>query len=177
VLAFGALAVFYGGVIAGWLPQVRLAMLLRVEVDGVVLEPPSLAAARWMLAQHGPGNFVGTDVSNAGTLLTYGQQYVLAGRYPNILSILETETLADWQWETLRTLNINYMVIDRRKNSAEPMLNHFFERRHDEQAAGEWLRPQVYAKFDTIPLISRELDSGDIIIYNFKELLHAAAQR
>jgi hypothetical protein len=174
-LAFAALAIFSGGVIAGWLPQLRLALLLRLQVDGQVLEPAGLAAARWMFAEHGSGNTLAADESNGRTLLANGWQHIVAGRFPNIVSILETDRLADWQWEMLRTLGINYMLIDRRKISANNMLGYFFDRGHSGPAASEW-PPEVYLKFDRIPLISRELDSGDIVIYNFREFIRGTAQ-
>jgi hypothetical protein len=177
LLAFAMLAVFCGGVIAGWLPQVRLALPARVRVGDQVLVPPGLAVARWMLAEHGSGNIVGSDESNGRYLLSYGWQQVLAGRFPNILSILATDELADWQWATFRDRDIKYMVIDRRKTATNPMLGYFFNRASQEQADTDWLPPTVYLKFDGLPFISRELDSGDIVIYNFGEWQHATAQR
>jgi hypothetical protein len=177
VLAIAALVIFSGGVIAGWLPELRLALPLRLQVDGQAIEPAGLAAARWMLVKHGSGNTVATDESNGRTLLAFGWQHVLAGRYPNTLSIVQTDQLADWQWELVRSLRVNYVLVDRRKIAANNMLGYFFDHEPGRQPpANDWLPPAVYLKFDSMRLVSRELDRGDVVIYNLRELLHAAAQ-
>jgi len=130
-----------------------------------------------MLAEHGPGNTVATDESNGRTLLAFGWQHVFAGRYPNTLSLVQTDQLADWQWELVHSLGINYVLVDRRTIAANNMLGYFFDREPGPQLpASDWLPPAVYLKYDQMRLVSRELDSGDVVIYNLRELMHAAAQ-
>ena len=177
-LALLAAAIFSSGVIAGWLPQIRLAQLTRVEVNGRVLEPAGQAVARWMLAQHGPWNTIGSDEASGRVQLAYGWQHALAGRFPNIISILDAEQLADWQWETMRSLGISYMIIDRRAISADNMLGNFFDRGPGrELPANALIPPAIYLKFDGLPYVTRELDAGNLVLYYVRELVNGTAQR
>jgi hypothetical protein len=177
-LTLAMAGIFSGGVIAGWLPELRLAKLSRLEVSGQVLEPAGTVVSRWMLDQYGPMNIVGADEANGRSLLAYGRQHALAGRNPNIVGMLETDKLVDWQWELMRELGIEYMLVDRRRISDDNMLGYFFDRGPGRQPAEQaLLPPAVYLKFDSLPSVSRELDSGNIAVYYVWKLVNGEAQR
>ena len=170
VFTAGACIIFMGGVIAGWSPQLRFQQPTLVKAGNSVIEPQGISVARWFLSTLGPGNRIGADPSNARFLLTYGNQFAYEGSHPDIQDIIKTSDFLDWQKQVLQANSIHYLVIDRRKVSQNDMAGYFFD-----QAVGEgtlpssqWIDARVYKKFDHVSSASRVLDSGNIVVYNFK---------
>jgi hypothetical protein len=175
----GSLAViFIGGVIAGWSPTLRLGRSLQVAVGDVTIKPQGFAAADWMKGVLGPDHPVATDQSNARLLLAYGQQSPLTGGYPDIKDLLGMAEFPDWQVTLMQDNDIRYLVVDRRSISGNNMEGYYF----DETGGGpiapaDLLDPEVSGKFDRLQNISRIYDSGNLVIYDAKAILHAAPTR
>jgi hypothetical protein len=121
---------------------------------------------------------VATDQSNARLLLAYGQQSPLTGGYPDIKDLLGMAEFPDWQVTLMQDNDIRYLVVDRRSISGNNMEGYYF----DETGGGpiapaDLLDPEVSGKFDRLQNISRIYDSGNLVIYDAKAILHAAPTR
>ena len=174
-LAAAVTIIFAGGLVAGWQPNLRLAQVYQVTVGNQRLEPAGLAAARWTLAELGPGRRIATDESNGRYLLAYGEQNVFAGRDHSIKSLLESATMQDWQLRTLQDAGIEYLAVDRRLISADNMAGYFFDRGSSwPLLRSEMLPPGNYTKFEQVRSVSRILDSGDLVIYDIRAWINGA---
>ena len=175
VIVLGGVAIiFIGGVIAGWVPTLRLSRPLQVNVGNVVIEPQGFAAAQWMHAALGPNNTVATDESNARLMLAYGEQQTLTGRYPDIKDLLGTSDIPDWQVELMQEWNIQYIVVDRRLISWDNMQGYYFDETNSGPlASADLFDPKISGKFDQPANVSRIFDSGNIVIYDTKAISHA----
>ncbi len=170
----------FGGVIAGWPQGLDLQQPSLAQVGSFTIVPEGQAVAQWSLAALGPGNRMGADPSNARLLLLYGNQVAYSSSKPDIQDILRTPTFPTWQLQELQKNSIGYLVVDRRLVSRDAMTGYFF---NPSRAAAVSLNtggltagflngsqlvdPKVSGKFDQVPGVSRILDSGDIIIYDF----------
>jgi hypothetical protein len=175
----GSVAViFVGGVIAGWSPTLRLGRPLQVTNGHVTIKPQGFTAANWMRTIIGPGYTVGTDQSNARLLLVYGKQNPLTGGYPDIRDLLGMPEFPAWQTELMQEYDIRYLLVDRRAISWNNMEGYYFDETGGGPIAPARLRdPEVYEKFDQLPQFDRIYDSGNIVIYDAEEILHATPAR
>jgi hypothetical protein len=74
----------------------------------------------------------------------------------------------------LRSAKVSYLVIDLRLTQSLPLLGYYYEQA--ETGAYHHTTPvslQALTKFDTIPQVNREFDSGDIVIYDVGGLINA----
>jgi hypothetical protein len=174
-VVLGSLAVILmGGIISGWTPNLRLSEPIQVNVGNVVIRPQGFAAAYWMRSALGPGNLVATDDSNARLLLAYGGQVTLTGKSPDIVDLLGTVDLPNWQEQLLQEWNIQYVAVDRRLISSDNMMGYYFDRTSTGQLPStDLLSPEVYGKFDKQQKVSRLFDSGNIVIYDVGAISNA----
>jgi len=177
LLAGGVTVIFSGGVIAGWSPQLRLEQVYQPVVGNRRFEPAGLSAAIWVRTYLGPHRRIAADVAEASYLLVYGAQDIQSSRDYKMQGIFEAESLQDWQIQVLQDRQIEYLAIDRRLISSNNMAGIFFD--HGSQwplPSSELLQPEIYAKFDAEPGVSRIFDSGDLVVYDVRTWLHGAAQ-
>jgi hypothetical protein len=166
--------ILMGGVISGWAPKLRLSQPVQFNVGNVVIRPQGFAAAYWMRAALGPGNWVATDESNGRLMLAYGGQLALAGKHPDVKDLLGTVDFPNWQMELLRQWDIQYIVLDRRLISADNMAGYYFDRTSTGRlTSADLLPPGVYGKFDQVQTVSRLFDSGNIVIYDVGAISNA----
>jgi hypothetical protein len=175
IFAVSALLLFMGGIIAGWPPAVRLPPPYFVSVNGVVIEPPGVAAAQWAYAHLGPGNRIAADESNARLMFTYGGQYPLTGQKGGIKALIFAKQL-DWSTaEIVQATEIRYVVLDMRLTSWNTMLGLYFTRPGTILTADDLMEPATQIKFDQDQKVSRLFDSGTLAIYDVGELGHVAS--
>jgi hypothetical protein len=166
-----AAILFTGGVIAGWIPSLRLAQPLQVYVNGATLQPEGLEAAHWMLERLGPDNEIAAPPSDALMMLAYGKQYSLTGRIYSILELLTEPHDLEWQTDVLQKMQIHYMLIDRRRISWDGMRGLYFDRGGDISQDGDQFFPvEVTTQFDRQKNVPRIFDSGDLVIYDVGDL-------
>jgi hypothetical protein len=177
LLAAAICLVFAGGVISGWRPQVRLAQPYYTWVYNQRLEPAPLAVARWALANLGPGRTFVADEAAGRDLLAYGSERPLLTRNVGLTIIYHTSDLPAWQLQILQQAQVEYVVFDRRLLGRDNMLGVFLERGTQwPLPPDELVSPGIYTKFNNQAGASRIVDSGDIVIYDVRKLLNAAAQ-
>ena len=173
IVLLSAIAVItVGGVIAGWPPEARLSLPLQVNVGDVILHPQGMLAAQWMRSKLGPGNKVLADNSNGRLLLTIGEQFPI-GRHDNANAILGAPEIENWHVDAMRTLQISYVLVDRRSISWNNLTGYYFDVTNNDTNDAEVLfDPGVYGKFDGPQNVSRFYDSGNIVIYDVKAFLN-----
>jgi hypothetical protein len=175
ILAVSVLLLFIGGIIAGWPPAVRLPPPYFVSVNGVVIEPPGVAAARWAYTHLGPNNRIAADESNARLMFTYGDQYPLTGQTGGIRALIFAQHL-DWSAdEIVQATAIRYVVLDMRLASWNTMLGLYFTRPGVTLTANDLMEPATQTKFDSAQNVSRLFDSGTLAIYDVGALGHVAS--
>lgn len=158
---------FFGGVIAGWSPALRLTKPLLVSVNNTIIPSQGLEAADWMLAMSGPDNNVIAPTSNALLMLAYGRQQAVTGNIYAVRELLTTQHSLVWQTDTLQWLEVRYIVIDHRKISWDGMQGSYFNPRPTLPLTGnEFYPPEIFTMFDEQTNLPRIYDSGDVVIYD-----------
>jgi hypothetical protein len=167
LLAIATTAVFVGGVVVGFAPWARLPFPYRPAADSRSVEPEGLTAAAWTAAQLGPHHVFLTDRTNRQLLGTYGYQDPTY-TYPALVLLL-SPTVSEAGIRTIASNHIEYVLADRRLGFAEPLVGAYRIGR-DGGLIRSALDPAAFTKFDVLPAISRVFDSGDIQIFDLKEL-------
>jgi hypothetical protein len=163
---------FAGGAVTGRPSDLLLPRPLAVAADGVVIEPEGVTAADWTLQHLGPGRRIGADASNSRLLLSRAYAFVLAGPSPDIRDILLVPKLRPWQVRVLHEYRIDYLVVDRRKQSRDPLRGYAFCE-GGEQTCEIYPR-NSYEKYTGLPGASKLFGSGNIAIYDVGQLSHAS---
>ncbi len=173
-LAAGGMTVlFLGGVIAGWAPQLRLALPLVVETGGQTFLPQPYGVAAWTRTELPPGRVFVADEVNGRVLLAEGGQYVLTGRQPSVVELLREVEMKDWHLEALIRQEVRYLVVDDRRISWDNMAGYFFDKTEDGVVPPAALFDEEQTgKYDRLP-VDRILDSGNIVIYDAEGLYDA----
>jgi hypothetical protein len=158
-----------GGVIVGLPSWARLPGPYLVSADGRSVDAQGIAAADWTLEQLGPGNVMVADRVNRILMATYGQQNLVT-TYETRLPIRRLYLSSDIgaaQRQIVRDGQIRFLVVDRRLSTAPPVVGHYFDRGERSVIASDQpLDPQLLAKFDHQPDVSRVYDSGTIQLYD-----------
>jgi hypothetical protein len=163
--------IFAGGLIAGWKPDGRLAKPYWVATYADPVEPQGVSAARWMLTTLGPGHRIAADQSNARLMLLDGNQYPHSSDIYDLGQLFSARQIGSYERQTLRLIEIEYVVVDRRRISWDNLLGYYFDRIPDKAGSQTYLLDsQAYTKFDTQPNVSRILDTGNITVYDVMEL-------
>lgn len=165
--------IFLGGVIVGWPPAARLPGTYLVSADTRSIEPQGIAMARWSKDNLGVNNRIAADRINGLLMLSYGQQHTVmnVGDGVNVGPLFISNEFGKTQQEVLDRGRISYIVVDYRMTRDLPLLGIYFE--NGEPNSGQHKKPidpAMLAKYDNIPGVRRVFDSGDIIIYDVREL-------
>jgi hypothetical protein len=164
LLVAGGLALVFGsGVIAGWPASLRLALPLRVEAAGHVVEPPGFVAARWSGTTLGAGQRVAAEDSDARLFIDYGHQIAFAGVNPDFDGMLSAPTLQPWV-SLLRDSRITLVETDRRQIAADIIAGYFFD-----EGAPALMSAASANKFN-VANVNRLYDSGNLVIYGVRRL-------
>lgn len=167
--------IFAAGVIAGRQPQLRVAQPFVVDAGGAIIETQGVSAARWMRANIGTDHNIISDEVNGRLMLTYAEQNGYVGRFPYVRDILRTTNFTPLQLDVMQGWNLEYAVVDRREAAWDNAAGYFFDRADGAgTTTAEWLDPEVYEKFDRQPLVSRIVDTGEVVIYDVADFVQAA---
>jgi hypothetical protein len=121
-----------------------------------------VAAAKWQRRTLGPGNRVGGDVTAVSLASTYGRQDPVRETAPLFYA-------TGWglaEDELVRSLHLDYLVVDRRLGTQLPQSDSYFE---NDPRAGQITRPltaQQLGKFDSLIDVDRLYDNGAVRVYD-----------
>jgi hypothetical protein len=163
-----------GGVIVGLPGWARLPGPYLVSADGRSVESEGIAAAEWARDVLGAGNVMVADRVNSILMSTYGQQELVTTyetRLPLRRLYLVPE-VGPVQRQIVRDGQIRYLVIDRRLSTGLPVVGHYYDRGERRLLGSQYvpLDPQLLAKWDSQPEVSRIFDSGNIQLYDVSAL-------
>lgn len=176
-LAFALIftTIFAGGVMAGRQPQLRLAQPFVVDVGETVIETQGVSAARWMREKVGTNHQIISDEVNGRLMLAYAEQNGYVGRFPYVRDILRTPNLTASQIGVMQEWDLEYAVVDRREAAWDNSSGYFFDPVDAQgNTMAEWSNPLVYEKFDRQPLVSRIMDTGEVVIYDMANMMSVA---
>ncbi|GAC1467346.1 MAG: hypothetical protein PVS3B1_17430 [Ktedonobacteraceae bacterium] len=166
-----------GGVILGAGP--RLAIFpgpYEAIADNHSIEEQGIESAQWVYTHLPPNSRVATDRTNQILQLVYGQQHIVSGMETrlDISPIFLDQNFGPSEISLLQKAHIRYLIIDMRLTHSRPLLGFYYEQ--SEAGAYQHLKPidaQSFEKFHAFRGIEAIFDSGDIIIYDMKELTDA----
>lgn len=167
----------FGGAILGVGPaSALLPGPYEVTADSRSIEPEGIEVAKWTRVHLGSNNRIATDRINQILMGTYGDQSVITSIQDKvdvspIFLLLHLSKDALW---ILRTTKTRYLVADLRLSTSLPLLGYYYEQ--SENGAFHHTTPvdvKALTKFDTISQVNRVFDSGDIVIYDIGDIIHA----
>lgn len=160
--------VLVGGLFTAWGGPIELPRRYRVVADAQSVEPMGVDAARWTKVWLGPEHRFVSDRINRLLLAVYGRQQVVTSLQEQVDTsrLLFAATLGPEELHTLKTADIDYLLVDMRLTQALPRLGVYFERGEDLQRYELPPEPQALTKFNAIARVSRPFDNGAIIIYD-----------
>jgi hypothetical protein len=167
--------IFLGGTIAGWPSWARLPGSYMVSADARSIEPQSISAATWAGQHLNPRGRIAADRINTLLLTTYGHLLPVTHQYDNlyISTVFLSPQIGSYEHDLLQRTKLRYALVDNRLTTQLPAVGVYFEA--GEPNANEYLTPpapEVLAKFDVLPGVSRLFDSGSIKIYDVSVLSH-----
>jgi len=165
VILAGCLAVVLcGGVISGWPWDGHLARPIRAPAQGNEVVSESLALSRWA-SRHLQGERVAGPEADVRVMLSPGDVKAYGGKNPDIVDIVQSPELEDWQLPLLRINDYRYVVADRRLASSDPLRGIYFSVPGQGDTTLSW--PEVLHKFAEIP-VGRLYNSGRIAVYDME---------
>jgi hypothetical protein len=165
-----------GGVSQGWPASLLLSQPVEIEARGAVLAPEGLAVARWATADLPAGASYVADEASGRALAVNGAAAVLAGRAAGTPQLFSASTLEPWERQRLIEERADFVVVDRRRITAETLPAYFFQRADRPDGGYGYFPRAVRSKFEAIPRSSRVLDSGEIVVYDVRGLRAAPAR-
>jgi hypothetical protein len=155
-----------GGAIAGWPWDSQLAQPTRITADdGTEIESEPITLGRWV-GQYLPEKQYAAADADARMILSLGGARAKTGEALAIKTILEEDSLLNWELPSLRGNGVGYLVADRRRVSTDPGRGSFFD--VPGSAKNALRSPATMHKFSEVPL-GRTYDSGDIVVYNLRD--------
>jgi hypothetical protein len=164
-VVLGALAivvVLTGSSVIGWPSAARLPRAQVVAVGATTIEPQGTSVADWAAANVSRDASIVADETSGRLLALRGFTNVHAGREPGVSDLLSSGRLPAWQRRYLARERVEYVVLDRRRSSADNTVGYFFPRPAEPQA---FYPGDVRGKFAPLPGAARVYDSGDVVVY------------
>ena len=168
-----SVALFFGGLIAGWPPRARMARPYLVSAAGEhVVRPQLVTAAEWMLVHLGPDNRIAASKADAKVFGAYGQ-YPFTDNGP-IKNLFLSDAFGHSEQTTLLKRDIQYVVSDRKVVSWDHMIGYYFYSQYSNRPSDlRLVESPISEKLDGLRGIPRFFDSGDIVIYGTELYLQA----
>jgi hypothetical protein len=160
-----------GGIIAGWSSNLLLSQTSAVSVRGTTIHPQGTVAAEWAGKHLGPGHRFTADPANARLLAADASEFAIAGTNPDVDAAMREEKLEGWHVRLLRSLHVQYVLIDQRLISEDALAGYGFVTDASPQSWRATYPPRSVHKFDRQPAVSRLFDSGSVVIYDIRGLV------
>jgi hypothetical protein len=162
------LIVLLGGAVAGWGVKAARSPYF-VSADAQSVEQAGIAASEWTRQWLGPGHRFASDRVNRVLLATYGQQDIVTSLEEGV--DVSSVFFKKWSWNEytlLRSLNVEFLLVDRRLSRSLPMMGVYYEGGVTEPAGIPKLSDLL--KYDGLRGVSRIYDNGHIVIYDVRHI-------
>jgi hypothetical protein len=161
-----ATIVFMGGVIIALAPWARLPGPYLVTGDTRAIQPESIAATAWLRREFGPDQAVIGDQTNELLMGSYGEENAIHG----LSWIYFSSDLGSEELQALSRAGVRFIVVDRRVTTMLPLVGYYYENREPgAKRHTEPIQPSQLEKFDGRKDMTRAFDSGNIVIYVFRQ--------
>jgi len=113
------------------------------------------------------------DRVNAQLMGSYGEQRPVsgAGDKIDVSTLFFASEVGETEQEIIRRGRIRFLLVDRRLSSGLPMTGVYIEEGEPGSLGHTTpMNPAVLAKFDGVESVSRIYDSGDIVIYELRDV-------
>ena len=172
VMAFLAVTLIFGGLIAGWPPRARMPHTYAVSVGSHVVKPQVVSVSDWLLKNLGPNNRMVASKADAKVLGAY-DQYPFTDNTSSVNKMFNTGGVGPAERTTLSRRNVRYVVSDRKLVSWDNMIGYYFYKPQDL----DLIDLPVFQKFDGLEGAVRILDAGDIVVYDVARYLAAHPEK
>jgi hypothetical protein len=164
-VAAGIVVIVLGSSVVGWPSAARLPRAHEVKSANTTVVPQGTAVADWAAATLSRDASIVTDETSGRLLAVRGFHDLHAGRAPTVSQLLSDPTLPSWQRAYLAREHVEYVILDRRRSSADNQTGYFFPRPGEQGA----LYPAgTRDKFAGLPGSARIFDSGDVVVYDLR---------
>jgi hypothetical protein len=166
--------IMVGGIALSFPVWARLPGPYLVSADPRSVEPQSIAAAEWAARHLGRDNRFVVDRVNRVILGTIGGQHPVTASFDQVRvrNVFFSPTLGEQEIKTLADGAIDFVLADRRLSSNLPVVGVYYEK--GEIATGRHtvpLSPDALDKYDGVDGLSRLFDSGDIQVYDVRNIV------
>jgi hypothetical protein len=168
LLVGAVVVVICGGVISGPGGPLLLSPPLEVRVDKAVVVPQSLNVASWATRELPTKSVYYADETAGRELSVDGAHRTYFGG-SDVPALLQNTTFPRWQRAEMIKRGVDFVVVDRRKISANSDAAHFFQPASDPTLGYGYFPAGVRAKF-ALPNVSSIFDSGDVVVYDVRGL-------
>ena len=161
------LVLFFGGIVIGWSPWMRLKWPYLVVADYRSVEPQGIQAAYWMRETFGRYNVMASDRINNMLMAGLGEQNTVSGNGFTTAGVFLQARLGPGELNVIRAAKIRYLAVDKRLSSSLPKYGYYFQ--SWERNVWPYYSPvpqNVLEKWDYYPGAQKVFDSGDIRIYD-----------
>lgn len=165
VLAFVMVA---GGIVIGWPAAGRLPRPLEVRAGATVLVPQAMTFGAWARGHLPRDAVIAADDSSGRILLTSGFTNVPSARARGLPQLLTDPDFPPWEREVLRARKIDYIVLDRRRSSADNVTGVFFRRPSPFDTPELYYPAAVRRKYSDLAGASAVYVSRDIVVYDLR---------
>ena len=166
LLPFCGFVLIAGGLVIGWQANVRLPRPVEAAAGAFVQRTETQAFVDWASATLPSGSRFIADETSSRLLATAGFRESPGTRSQGGLNLVTLPDLPDWTRLALRDAAIDFVVLDRRRNSDAPLIGAFLPRPGD---ARELYPVAVHRKFDGLPGARLIYDGGDILVYDVRD--------
>jgi hypothetical protein len=160
-----------GGITSGWPPSWGRIPADHMVVDGYenAVDPEGVGAAYWTQEMLAPGSRIAADDTNYTLMGPYGQQTMVR----DTAQLYSASELRDEDRAEVVADQVQYLVADLRLTRQLPAGGSYFPDDPHAYRYTSTLPLAALTKFDRVSGVQRIFDSGNIIIYDLRDLSHA----
>jgi hypothetical protein len=162
--------IMISGITSGWPTYWQRVPPGRVLVSGYEsgVEPESVAAAFWSQGLLATGSRIAADENNLTLMGPYGQHFMLRG----VGALYYSTEFRDEDRGFVEYDKVQYLVVDYRLSQQLPASGEYFP---DDPLAFQHTHPlpiEALTKFDRVKGAHRIFDSGNIVVYDLRDVRH-----
>jgi hypothetical protein len=175
-LQAATLVLLLGSVFVGWGPPGRLPSGYLVSADARSVEPEGVAAAEWSRQALGTHRTMAADRTNTLLMGGLGQQQIVSvsNAREDVSPVFFAPSLGPHERFILTATGVQFVVIDFRLSQTLPVSGVYYEFQEPDAFLHRTpMDPAALGKFEGVPDVSRIFDSGDIVIYDLTQVIHA----
>jgi hypothetical protein len=165
---------FYGNILVSFVRWAILPGDYLAAADARSIDIHSIEASNWLLKTFGPNNLIGSDRINTLIMAGYGRQQAVTASYDqvDVPGIFLDPQIDANEYDEICRGQIEFLIVDMRFVDYMPTLGFYYE--SGEMGAlgyhSEPIYKGLFKKFEEISFMNRVYDSGNIVIYQVRNI-------